>query len=180
MTLNKKISVAPFFVLAILSLNACGGGGDGGGDSANVVAISLDNSALPVGGSGIVSVKFSYSASDVFDHGHNVVIAVSLPSSVQLRLGTSEIKRPIDDRSVEDQAIFCENGKTLVHFNLDSGELTDAENPSGDADAELRFTIDAIRVDADGTIIASASENEIAVSCPADFPAQAIAAVNVF
>jgi hypothetical protein len=141
--------------------------------------VSLDESVLTVGASTVAGVKFTFSSDDVFDDDRNVVVSVRLPDELAYRIGTAEIKQPIDDREVEPAIETCGDGTSFLIFDLDEDDLAAAENPDGDADAELRFTVDAVAIGTGDSVLASAHNDAIIAGCDAPFIGERAAAVTV-
>lgn len=176
--MKSKLRYLPF-VIGALSFAACGGGGSDDGTEATVVKMNSNPSTVVLNAGSVISVEFSYSANDVIDHGDRVDLVLKLPSGVQYRPGTSDIKRPIDDKQVEPEQVFsCSNGSSFVHYSFGRGELTDATNPSGDADAELRLTLDST---ARGSfeVLSQASSASVVFTCDGVFSPQSSALLNV-
>lgn len=178
MNTSTKRFVQSAVALAALAIGCSGGNDHESGGGARVTKLEADNQILNVGGSAIVRLGLSYSSHAVFDDGENVIVDVRLPRSLALRAGTVDIKRPIDDRSVEPRSFTCGDGTTLFELDLDGNDLADADNPSGDADAEIRFTVDATSAAEDGIIAAVAQDGSPAGSC-SSFPQQATAPIVV-
>ena len=175
----RKLAVS-LAVLGMLFTVACGSDNDNETDGgASVSRLGLENSVVPVGSAQVVSVQFSFSSDDVFDDDRDVVVVVQLPATVDFRSGTAEIKRPIDDNDVGPEVIECADGSTFLRFTFNEDALFDAENPDGDADAELRLTIDAIAAGAGGALGAAAANDGLGVSCGVAFPAQRTALLDV-
>jgi hypothetical protein len=175
---RQRALLALFFFFCFF-LAACGGGGDDDDRDAGVTDLSADPDSFTVGSGSIVSLGFSFSANEIFDDDRNVEIAVQLPPTVRYRSGTADLKRPIDDRQLNPQEIACSDSSSLLIFDLSSSELAEAENPSGDADAEIHFTIDGLTAGNDQQIAAAAAEDNIQVSCGSVFPAQATTLIAV-
>lgn len=174
-----KCSIAVFASVVLVGFISCGGDNDEESDGgAGATRLALENSVLPLGGSQIVSVEFSFSSDDVFDDDRHVLVAVRIPSTASFRNGTAEVQRPVDDNDVAPEVIVCEDA-TYLRFDLDENELVDAENPSGDGDAEIRFTIDAVARGASGVLAASAQNDSIGITCEAGFPADRTASLDV-
>lgn len=167
-------------VLSGALLAGCGDDNDDESDGGAVTtSITLDPSVLGLADATIAAVQFSFSSDDVFDDDRNVALAVLLPSSLRYRNGSSEIQRPIDDRNVEPQVTFCADGSTLLVYDLDEDDLFDAENPGGNADAELRFTADAQAMAGTFSMSTVAANDSLPVACGLSFPTQQSAVFTV-
>ena len=176
--MNKNRAAQSALLLGFLFTTACGGGSDSGGE-ATVNSMSPDPAVLSVGQGSIVSVKFSFSANDVIDHNDRVDLVLQFPAALQYRPGTAEIKRPIDDNQIDPaQLIACSDGSSFLRFSLGRGELTDATNPSGDADAELRLTVDTRAVGVQ-QVVGAASSNLLSFGCGQALAGQSSAVLNV-
>jgi len=162
-------------LLAAVTLNACGGNDDGNShESARVV--SLDSDTNPVGASGaIISVNVSFSSDEVFDNGENVVVVLHLPPQLALRGGTAEIDSTTgEDRDVGAQGLNCGAEGIYYLFDLDSDDLALADNPSGDADAKLKFTVDRVSAAGAVTIAGIARNNSVSFACGSSFPPDSV------
>lgn len=167
-------------VASILGFGGCGGGNDNGSDGgSNVTRLYVDQGIIPVGGASIVTTQISFSSDDVFNDNKDVVVAVRLPSTLAYRPNTAEVSRPINDRGIDPVVISCGGGRSILQFVLDENELTDAENPSGDADAEITFTVDGIVAGSGGVISGEAANDAVNVSCDSNGSSQSSALINV-
>lgn len=186
MFLNKSLNCLFFgsFSLIVLSLAACGGSdGDDSGPglgTAGVVSLELDDNLIEVGDGTVLRVGFSFSSSRVFDDNENVEVVVRVPEEASFRLGTAEIQVPASDNAVGAQITNCvATGEQFLLFDLDENDLALAENPSGDADAELSLTIDGDQAGESLSVQAAASSEGVPFSCGAPFPAQAEVTLSV-
>ena len=176
-TIAKTIVVAG---VSAVMLAGCGSDNDIESDgSSNVVRVLADPSTLALNQGSIIRAEFSFASDDVFDDNQDVVLVVNLPATVRYRAGTAEIKRPIDDRSVIPEVISCGDGHSLLRFRFDESELTDAENPSGDADAVLSFTVDAVARGNVTVVSAQARNNALGASCDSVGEPQSSALISV-
>lgn len=167
-------------LLLTFGVVACGNDDDEETDGGAVTnSVSVENSTIQVNNATVASVLFSFSSDDIFDDNRRVELVVHLPANLTYRGGTAEIKRPIDDRDVNPSNIFtCSGGDTFLVFDFGETELIDADNPGGDPDAELRFTIDAVAVGA-SSIGVSANNDNVIFSCAGGMVNQNSAAVTV-
>ncbi len=158
----------------------CGSDDDDENDAgSNVVRMSSDTNPVARGGAAIVSVDFSFSSDDVFDDDQNVAVVVFVPSELTYRGGTAEIDRPIgDDRGVEPQIFPCANGSFLL-FDLDEDDLIEADNPGGDADATVKFTLDAITASGAAVVQSAANNNGVPFTCDAGMVPQAVVSLVI-
>lgn len=182
MITKRKSPLVLALSLGLASLVGCGGNDedDDVGTNANVVEISASPSALIAGEATIISTKFSFSSSDVFDENDDIEVVVELPPQLLFRPGTAEIKRPIDDMDINPSAeVPCPGGTSFLRFTLDRSDLVDANNPGGDADAELRFTVDSLPPTGATVIAAAASDDIVPFSCQSGVPAQATGSVTL-
>ena len=177
---------AMLFVCLFISLCSwgCGGGDDEDFffDDAGVDDIDVDDSTIHAGGSTIVRVNFSYSASDVFENNERIVVVVRLPPELRYREGTAEIQTTFgSDDEVDPQGGICsDSGETFLVFDLDDRDLSDAENPGGDADAQLSLTVDALVPGGNVVIDATARERSVAFSCGQSFFSDAHQVLGIF
>lgn len=177
---NTPLTVA--LSLSLAALAGCGGNDedDDVGTNANVIEISASPSTLVPGEASILSTLFSFSSSDVFDENDDVELVVELPPQLVFRPGTAEIKRPIDDMDVNPEAeVQCPGGRSFLRFTFDRSDLIDAINPSGDADAELRLTVDSLPPSGATVVAAAASDDRVPFSCDTGVPAQATGSVTL-
>ncbi len=178
-------SGATAFVLGLLCatallLSGCSGSDDdNSGISARVIDLLLDDDTIRVGEGSVLRSYFSFSSDRVFDDGANVVVVVRLPNGVTFRDGSAEIQRPLDDDSVGAQITNCPTGEQFLLFDLDSNDLDAAENPSGDADAELSLTVDGVAETTAVDIQVIARENTVNFQCGAPFAADRAVSIVV-
>lgn len=179
----KRLSLITGSLLLALPLVAgCGGSDedDDIGTNAVVVEVSGNPSVINVTQASILSTKFSFSSSDLFDEGDDIQVVVALPPQLRFRAGTAEIQRPIDDNDVNpDQELVCPDGSSFLRFTFGRSDLFDADNPSGDADAELTLTVDSTVPAGTVSIAATASDDTVAFSCAGGMGAQAQAAIII-
>jgi len=156
------------FCIALLGLFAgCSGSDDeNSGLAAQVTSLELNDNLIFVGDGTVLETAFSFSSSLVFDDNVNVEVVVRIPEGAEFRGGTAEIQVPAADNDVGAQIFNCtDTGEQFLVFDLDENELLLAENPSGDADAELTLTIDAISAGTDLPIQAAASSSGVRFTC---------------
>lgn len=165
-----------FFVVLILTQMNCGGSGDSSGGDVN--AIIVDDSVINVGGASVVQVEFSFDADEVFNHSREVIIVLHLAPGIVFHPGSGEVDIPGgNDLPASGQITNCNTGDSFVLFNLNKQDLLTADNPSGDADARLTLTIDAI---APGTSTIEGEAGDVATfACGQEFNAQATAIIEV-
>ncbi len=132
-----------FVTTTLITACACGGGSDSAfSGGANVVKISMRDSSLSRGDGTVVSVDFAYDADTLYE-GEDLVLVVKLPKEVEYRDGTAEVDGVVEDDKVGIQILNCaESGESYIVFDLDKNDLDTADDPSGDADARVKFTID--------------------------------------
>ncbi len=167
--LERLSLVMALIASLVLCLFAAGCGDDDDDESdggARAVEISADTNPVPLNGASIISVNFSFSSDDVFDDDRNVALVVFVPQEFSYREGTAEIDRPIgDDRGVSPQIFPCSGGGAYLLFDLDEDDLIEAENPDGNGDAKLKFTVDAIASSANALFEATARNDTVGFSC---------------
>lgn len=147
----------------ITGLTNCGGSHND--DPVDVKEISAEDSALTVAQKTVVKVDFSFSADRVFNHDNTAYIVLQLPANLTFQRNSAEIQRPFDDNRVSPQVTVCSDGTTYLAFNFDDRDLVDATNPSGDADARVNFTVNAVSSGNDVIISGEGSEDPINVVC---------------
>ncbi len=182
MGIKRQSSLFFALSLGLASLSGCGGNDedDDIGTNANVVEVTASPGTVLAGEASIISTKFSFSSSDVFDDGDDIEVVIELPPQLVYRPGTAEIKRPIDDADVNPSAeLQCPDGTSFVKFTLDESDLVDANNPGGDADAELRLTVDSFPPTGVTIVAAAASDDIVPFSCGVGVPAQSTATLTV-
>lgn len=167
MTFKEIITIS---LLAFATIS-CGGGDDDpfffdDGDT-EVEDIFTDDNNLRVGEATVVRTRFSFDNEDVFGDDESVSVIVRLPSELRFRLATAEIQEVgSDDNEVGAQVFNCPTGEQYLLFELDDNDLSGAEDPSGDADAELSLTVDAVSPALSGAVISAlASRNSFGFNC---------------
>ena len=165
-----------FAFLATASLIACGSNDDGDSNhSSRVISLNADTNPVTAANGSIVSVDFSFSSDEVFDDGQNVVVVVHIPQELTFREGTSEVDSNTgEDRDVGPQGFNCGALGTYFLFDLDSDDLALANNPSGDADGRLNFTVDTVSASPSVQIQAIARNNTVGFSCESGFTPDAV------
>ncbi len=126
------------YFLFLLFFVACG---DGDEDVTEVVRLSVDDSLIGVEEDVVVRAGISFSRDDVFRDNDEINLIVRLPQEVFFIRGTSEVQGSFDDEDIGAQIFSCPDGETVLVFELDENDLRFADNPSGDSDAEISFTI---------------------------------------
>lgn len=172
-----RTSLMTFLALiSSASLIACGSNDDGDSThSSRVVSLNADRNPVTAAEGSIVSVDFSFSSDEVFDDGQNVVVVVHIPQELTFREGTSEVDSSTgEDRDVGPQGFNCGALGTYFLFDLDSDDLALADNPSGDADGRLKFTVDTVSATPTAQIQAIARNNTVGFSCESGFTPDAI------
>ncbi|MCB0346412.1 MAG: hypothetical protein KDD66_14935 [Bdellovibrionales bacterium] len=178
-----KLSLQLF--AAIIGLVVCTAGcssDDNDFVNADVVRINLSDSTIAVGEGSVVAVEFSFSSNAVFSNEKTLYLVIRLDSSLMLREGTSEIDgfTSSADKSVGAQITECpESGETILLYALDRFDLDEADNPSGDADARLNFTIDGIAADSEAIISARADDENLMQSCETSLVPEAVTSLIV-
>jgi hypothetical protein len=151
----------------------------GNGRNSNVVEIGSDDGVIRVGESTVIRVDFEYSFNEVFDDGENVIVLVRLGAELRLREGTSEIQGNFGDESVGAQVTNCDTGEQYLLFDLDDNDLSGAEDPFGEGDAELSFTVDAVVENPNAVIDALATNNSVFFECGGTFRGEEVTVVTV-
>lgn len=165
----KRFCLALLLAGTAFSVASCGNDDDGFNNS-EVTDLDVQEDQLFVGEGTVVRVDFTFDASDVFDDDENISIGVRLPNGLVYRDGTAEIDAAGGDESVGAQISTClSTGESFLFFDLDRFDLDDADNPTGDADARLTFTVDAVAAAGTGFIQARADDDSIAFSCGEPF-----------
>lgn len=157
-----------------LCLVACGSDGDDRDDgnftdSASVVDLRADDTTIRVGEGTVVTLDFTYDTDDVFDDNDAVNLVVRIPSGLSYRDDTSEVDSVGGDQKVGARITPCAGGETYLTYILDEFDLDGAENPPGDADARLTFTVDAITGGTTHTLSARAATFNSAFTCGGAF-----------
>ena len=167
MRLNFLSSI---FLVSALSLNSC----DSSSSNTNsrIVDSSLSDRAIQVGQSSVLSLGLTYNQANLpFSGSHDVSLIVRLPSTVRFREGTAEIQRIISDKVVTPIITNCtSSGEQFLDFRLDGDDLSNAKDPSGLADVEIRLTIDAVKSSGIQVIEAIADKDTPLFSCGESFP----------
>lgn len=168
--------------LLVGSLAGCSGSDDDNFVSAVVTTIEVSDSVIAVGQGSVIAVDFSFSADDIFNDRKRIFLVVRLAPALAFREGTSEIDGAFsgDDEGVGAQITNClESGETFLLFNLDRFDLDEAENPAGDADARLNFTVDGILPEPQAIISARADGSPAIFTCGVEFIPEAATAIQV-
>lgn len=169
-------------LICMLSASVMGCTSDNNSDisSSRAVDIELQDRTLQVGEGTVLQVDFSFDTGDVLNGNDNVVVTVRLPAGLSLRSGTSEIDggSNSDDEGVGAQITQCSNGDTFLVYDLDRFDLDKAANPSGDADARLKLTIDADDIVRNGIIEARADSSAF-FTCDGLFLSDVRTGINV-
>ena len=175
MKLTRFIGSILFLTCGIF-LAGCNGGGSDGTDA---TTIQIDDSVIATGQSTVVTTGFSFDSDAVFDENHNVVLVIHIPRGLSFHGDAGEINLPTgSDRRVGAEITACSGGDYYVVFDLDRSDLLTATNPTGDADAEIKFQLDAHT--ATTTILeARADEDHGQYACGQEFSAQAVASIEV-
>lgn len=181
---NSKHLVKIFSALLIFLGLFAGSCNDSNEDpSANVVNMELSDTTIRVGEGTVLSVEFSFSANPVFSDNEDIFVVVHLPNGLDYRNDTAEIDGRITDEDVSPRLTFCsDSGETYLLFVLDRYDLDNADNPSGDADARLTLTVDAVDATvADRSLLidARADGNEPVFSCNDTFAAEGALSLRV-
>ena len=166
-----------FLSISLLALAtiSCGGGDDFPffDNDTEVKDISVDDRSLNIGQGTVVRTKFSFDENDVFSDDDNVSVVIRLPEQLKFRLNTAEIQESGEDEEVGAQVFNCPTGEQYLLFDLDENDLSGAEDPSGDADAELTLTVDAFSLSLSGVVIeATASSNGPDFACGEAFESE--------
>jgi hypothetical protein len=176
-TIKNLLATGPLAAFCILGLTHCGGNDND--DPVDVKEISAQDSALTVAQKTVVKVDFSFSADRVFDHDKTAYIVLQLPANLTFQRNSAEIQRLFDDNRVSPQVTDCSDGTTYLAFNFDDRDLVDATNPSGDADARVNFTVNAVSSGGDIIISGEGSEDPIDTVCGRSLDEEAVAAVTI-
>ncbi|MCB0359994.1 MAG: hypothetical protein KDD44_10170 [Bdellovibrionales bacterium] len=181
-----RLTFARFVLPAALLIGGVSACSDSNSDdgivSANVVTIEVSDNVLAVGQASIVAADFSYSANLIFGEDKHVFVTIRIAPGLDFREGTSEIDgiTSSDDESVGADITRCpESGEMFLVFDLDRFDLDSAQNPSGDADARLNFTVDAVAASPQSTISARADATPSIFACGEEFIPEAITVLQV-
>lgn len=149
-------------------------------EDARVVRMTLDGAFIPLGGVGVLSVEPTFAESRVAA-GERVVIVVKLPAGLRYQEESSSIQTESGTRGVSAFASPCEDGSSLITYDLGKAELDNAQDPDGldDADARLIIGIEGVNNTASAAIQAAAADNSLAASCGANFDSESDVAVAV-
>ena len=180
----KSFFSAAMAVALCSGFAACGGDSDdddNGLFTARVTQVFFDDAVIAVGEGTVVHVEFSFDASEVFDDGQPVRVAVHLPAQTAFRSGTAEIQGPADaDDDVGAQVFGCgANAESFLLFDLNEDDLDLAENPNGDADAALTFIVDGVSPVSGGVVEAKASVVQPSFACGQPFSSDQSALITI-
>lgn len=158
---------------AAISLAGCAEDDDYIADGATeVIEITAEDSTVPVGGGAVIGVTFSFDQYDIFRDDGVVNLVVRLPRQLGYRNNSAEIDGPGSrDKDVDPRARRCSDGSTYLSFNLDEGDLDDANVPVDVAGggAQLRMTVNGVLPGKFVTIEAAADNGDVLFSCGEDF-----------
>lgn len=179
----RVLGVAAMAVTA-LTLAGCGGGNDDDddeffGESAAVVDIGVDDGNIRVGDSTITRVGITFSDDEVFNDRRSVVVVAAVGPGLRFREGTAEVQGNAGDEQIGTRVSRCPDGTSFLEFEVDDDDLSFADNPSGDADAEITFTLDAVSLEGLVNIEARASYDSIFYNCDDRFLADRSTFVNI-
>ena len=175
----KRIAFASVVVLMGTSIGCDNDDNDNNNDASDstVVEVAVEDSIISVGQASVVRVNFSFDGDEVLQHGQNVALVVHLPNGVVFLPESGDLDVPVgDDDAVGAEVVTCPAGDSYVVFNLDGGDLDVVENPGGNADARLTFTVTALAVVSD--IIEARADNLAVFACGTDFMAEAAASIE--
>lgn len=145
--------------------------------SARVVDFEARDTTIAVGEGSVLQLDFTFDAEAVFDDGQNVVVTISLPPELGLREGTAEIEERTGDDPIGARVTTCQDGSSFLVFDMDDNDLDQASNPSGDADARLKLTVDAL---SSGVALIEARAGASASNfCNQTFPGEAAVVINI-
>lgn len=135
-------------------------------NSTEVVDLFADDESLNNGESTVLRARFSFSDDDVFNDDNIVAVVFQIPNELRFRLGTAEIQASIgDDNDIGAQITDCPGGEQYLLFELDDNDLIDAEDPSGEAKAELTLTLDSANTSVGALVQAFASRDSAFFGC---------------
>lgn len=176
--MKYRLSVLTSLLCLGLLLSACSGDSDDDTD-ARVREISIGAQIIAVGEQRGVDLEFDFSSESIFSDDDSVAIVVLLPAGVSYVDGSGEVDGNFDDEDVNPQQTRCEDGSSILFFDLDDNDLGDAKDPSGGADGRLEF--DIIGTDAVGEVNleARADYNQSSASCALGIIPQASTVIAV-
>ena len=117
------------------------GCGDRDNDITEVVRLSFDDSLFQVGEASVIRAGVSFDEEDIFFDDDDVILIVRVPQEISLIRGTSEVQGTFDDEDIGAQVIGCDNDEFAIVFQLNDNDLRFADDPSGDSNAEISFTV---------------------------------------
>lgn len=182
---GRAARLAAGAIIACAGLGVAGCGGDGNdddddfGEVAAVVDVGVDDGNIRVGDATISRVGFTFSPDEVFNDRRTVVIVVAVGPGLRYREGTAEIQGDGGDEQIGARVSRCGDGTSFLEFEVDDDDLDFADDPGGDADAELTFTLDAVSLEGLVNVEARASYDSIFYSCDTQFLADATTFVNI-
>lgn len=164
-----------FTLMSIIALGLVGCGGDDDddddftGENAEVVELGAEDTSLRVGDATVVRTDITFSDDEVFNDNRSVVVVVKLPAGLRFREGTAEVQGSGGDEQIGARVSRCSNGETFVEFEVDDDDLDFAENPDGDADGRITFTVDAVSVQGLVNIEGRAGYDSLFYTCDQQF-----------
>lgn len=165
---NRVLRFKPLTMMIAVAmaclLPACGGLGSDDTD-ARVRSLTIARTTIAVGERRGIDLDFQFSRDDIFDDGDDLLISVVLPPSVEFIEDSGRIDGLIDDEDVDPVVALCEDGRSLLFFDLDDDELRGAEDPGGKSDARLEFDIIGVSPSAGANIEARADYNRSVLGC---------------
>lgn len=176
MYLHRIISI--LLVSALLFYGACSDAFHDDDAEAEVKSITIGDSMIPRGEKRGIVLNLRYSEDDVFDDNDDVVVALVLPTELIYTEDSANIEGVFDDEGLNPIRIFCDDGSTLLIFNIDEDDLRGAQEPSS-ADARLRLEVTAVSLTSGANIEARADYNSTVAICGIPITAQASLVISV-
>ena len=164
------------FLTILATLISCGGNSE----RTEVEDISIGNGNLTLGAKTVVGVEFSFDDYQVFNSADNIFLSVRLPNGVDFDAGSAEIQGAFGDEDIEPDVRVCDNGQTILIFDLDDNDLDRASDPSGEADAKVNFSVVGEKSVSSANIEASAGKARPIISCSDNFLSQKVEGIKVF
>jgi hypothetical protein len=162
----------------IVGCCSCGSDSDSFG-YARVENLAAADRSLSVGEGTALAADFSFDRGSVAD-GDRVFLIVQLPPGFEYRDGTSELETTSGDKKIGPQLTTCDaTGESYLLYDMDRFDLENTLAPSRNAEARLKFTIDAVqRVDV-GVVRAYADSDRPIFGCGQDFITDEEVAIEV-
>jgi hypothetical protein len=107
-------------------------------------------------------------------------VKLALPAGTSYEDRSAEVDSRGNDDDVNPEGIErCSDGSTVVTFDLDSNDLSNVDDPAGDADGTLKLSVQGTRAIGAATVEGRAGYDFTAGSCAEGVIPEAAAVLSV-